>query len=94
MVDDLVIDHVAAIHLVLILFDSLEDDVNIVFWGLIWRGQFAIMMEVACLFEVILDGGMSDVAAFDGLASDQGDCITCQEIISCLDVLLCEAGTH
>lgn len=77
MVGHLVIDHVAAVHLVLILFDSLEYDVDIVFWSLIRRGQVAIMMKVARLFEVILDGSVSDVAAFDGFASDKGDCITC-----------------
>ena len=48
MVDHLVIDHVTAIYLGLILFDCLEDDRDIVFWGLIRRGQLVVSMEVAC----------------------------------------------
>ena len=70
MVDHLVIDHVTVIHLGFILFDCLEDDRNIVFWGLIRRWQLAVSMEVACRSEVVFDGGMLDVAPEDGLTSD------------------------
>ena len=94
MVDHLVIDHVPAIHLDFELLDRLEDDRDVIFGSLVWRGQLAISMEVACRTDVVADGGVSDVTTLDGLTSDEGDSIASEEIVPCLDILLSEAGIH
>ena len=70
MVHHLVVDRVARIWLDFDFFDCHQHDLEVIPGRIIWQGHFSVSMEVACCPNIVVGGGMPDIALLDDLYSD------------------------
>ena len=91
MVNHLVVDHVPPIRLDFVFFDRLEHNRDVILGCIIRQGQLSVSMKVACCLDIVANGGVPDALASDGFSADEGDGITCQEVVAGLDVLVRQA---
>ena len=91
LVNHLVVNHVAPIWLDFVFFDRLELNRDVILGCIIRRGQLSVSMKVACCIDIVANGGVPDALASDGFSADEGDGVTCQEVVAGLDVLVRQA---
>ena len=90
--DHFIIYHVLAVGFLLVFLDCLEDNVNIIGLCMMRGRELAIDMQFHRRLDIPVDGGVFDLPLEDCLSSNEGDSKTSDEIISCLDIVLWEAG--
>ena len=79
--DHFVIDHVLAIGFLFVLFDCLEDDIDIIGFCMMRGRELAIDMQFHRRLDITVDSGVFYLPLEDCLSSNEGDRKTSDEII-------------
>ena len=83
--------HISAIRLFFVLLDCFEDDRDVVNVRVVWGGKLTVSVQTHRRVNIILDGGVPDLAALGGFALNEGNGEAGDKVVPCLQTVVRQA---